>query len=496
MKVTQEKLPDSQVGLEIEISPEASKQTYDQVLGKLMKSVNIPGFRRGKVPRQILIQRLGSDRIKASVIEEIIQTNLEKALEQEDIAAIGNYQLRSSFEDMIKQFKPGDPFTFSATVDVPPEVTLTDYEKQSVQAEEVSYDPARVDEVLEDYRKRNAILAPVEERAAQLGDTALVDFVGKLPPEEGSDAEPEEFEGGSAEDFQVELEEGRFIPGFIDGIVGMEPGETKDVSVTFPEDYPQEDLANKPAVFTITLHELKEKELPDLDDDFAQEISEFETLDALKENLENQFKQEAEDKTRRNKEEAILQELIQHIDVELPKTLIDQEINYMLRQTATRLSQQGIDVNQLFTEDMIKRLQEQSRPEAATRLKRTLALGEVAKQKDIKVDSGDIDAKVQDMLKDIPPVELQNIDQERLRSVVEEDLLREKIIDWLDEHWDVELVPEGTLSPAEEETAAGETAAAAVETATEASEATVDVSAEASETETSETSAKEASEEE
>lgn len=448
MKVTQERLPESRVGLEIEIPSDMSQKTYDKVLGQLMRSANIPGFRRGKIPRHILIQRLGSSRISASVIEELIQNGIEQAIKQEDVDAIGNYQLRSSFEELMEQFKPGQPLTFSASVDVPPEVTLKDYEGLSVQAEEVEYDAARVDEVLSEYQNRFATLVPVEDRAAQKRDSAVVDFVGKIVPED-ADAEPEEFPGGSAEDFQLELEDGRFIEGFIDGIIGMKPGETKDVNVTFPEQYAQEDLAGKPVVFTITLKEIKEKELPELDDDFAQEVSEFETIQELRESLENQYKEEAESKTANNKEKAVLDELVKHIEVDLPKTLIDREVNYMLSQTAVRLSQQGIDVKQLFNDEMLPRLREQSRPEAVNRLQRTLALGEVAKQQEIKVEEDEIKAKAEEMLQEVPAGQRKDIDLDRLNEVVQEDLLKEKILAWLEESWTVELVPEGTLSAEE-----------------------------------------------
>lgn len=445
MKVTQERLPESQVGLEIEIPSDMSQKTYDKVLGQLMRSANIPGFRRGKIPRHILIQRLGSTRISASVLEELIQNGIEQAIKQEDIDAIGNYQLRSSFEELMEQFKPGQPLTFSATVDVPPEVTLKSYEGLSVQAEEAKYDASQVDQVLSEYQNRFATLVPVENRAAQKGDSAVVDFVGKIVPEE-ADAEPNEFPGGSAEDFQLELEDGRFIEGFIDGIIGMKPGETKDINVTFPEQYAQEDLAGKPVVFTITLKEIKEKELPELDDDFAQEVSEFETIKELRESLESQYQEEAESKTASNKEKAILDELVKHIEVELPKTLVDREVNYMLSQTAVRLSQQGIDVKQLFNEDMLPRLREQSRPEAINRLQRTLALGEVAKQQNIKVEEDEIKTKAEEMLKEVSAAQQKEIDLDRLNEVVQEDLLKEKILAWLEESWTVELVPEGTLS--------------------------------------------------
>jgi trigger factor len=282
MKVTQEVLPDSQVGLEIEIPADLSQKTYDQVLNKMMRTVNVPGFRKGKVPRQVFLQRVGAAQFKAAVIEELVQNAVDQAIKQEEIDAIGNYQLKSSFEELLGQYAPGQPLTIQASVDVPPRVTLKTYQGLSVQAEEILPDPERVDSTLSQYQNNLATLVPIEDRPAQAGDVAVIDFVGKVQTESG---EFEEFQGGSGTDFQVELEEGRFIPGFVEGIVGMNLDEAKEVEVPFPDDYSQAELAGKPAVFSITLKELKEKELPDLDDDFAQEISEFETIEALRASL-------------------------------------------------------------------------------------------------------------------------------------------------------------------------------------------------------------------
>ncbi|MEO1149316.1 MAG: trigger factor, partial [Cyanobacteria bacterium J06638_22] len=178
--------------------------------------------------------------------------------------------------------------------------------------------------------------------------------------------------------FEVELSEGRFIPGFIDGIIGMNAGETKDVSATFPEDYPQEDVAGKEAIFTVELKEIKEKELPDLDDDFAEEVSEFETLAELRESLEKQHQEEAESKTNANKQQAFLDELLKHLEVELPESLVRREVDQMITQTAMRLADQGMDIKQMFTAEVVENLRERSRPDAETRLQRTMALGEIA----------------------------------------------------------------------------------------------------------------------
>ncbi|MCC5635749.1 trigger factor [Nostoc sp. CHAB 5844] len=468
MKVTQEKLPASQIGLEIEITPEITQQTYDQVIKNLSSTVNIPGFRKGKVPRQILLQRLGITRVKAAALEELIQDGIEQAVKQEDIQAIGQPQLRSSFDDLINNYEPGKPLTFSAAVDVEPEVNLKQYTGLQAQAEEVKYDSAQVDSVLEKEREQMATLIPVEGRAAQIGDVAVVDFKGIIAKAEGEnpDAEPTPIPGGEASDFQVELQEDKFIPGFVTGIVGMNPGETKEISAQFPDPYVNQELAGKPAIFTVTLKELKEKELPELDDDFAQEVSDFETLEELRKSLEERYQKEAEDKTKTNKQEALLAELLKYIEIDLPGTLIDQEVDAMLTQTAMRLAQQGLDVRKLFTQDIIPQLRERSRPEAIERLKRSLALREIGKRESLTVTPEELQARVTELLQQYSE---EDVDEDRLSSMVENELLSEKIINWLLDNSSVELVPEGTLS-AKEETAE----ATAPETEASSSEATAE----------------------
>ncbi|MCC3566441.1 MULTISPECIES: trigger factor [unclassified Microcoleus] len=449
MKVTQEKLPASQIGLEIEVPSEKSKQAYEQVIKQFAREVNIPGFRKGKVPRQVLLQRLGQTRLKATALENLINDSLQKALEQEKIPAIGSFELRTEFEELLGKFDPEQPLTFSAKVDVEPEVKMGQYTGLQLQAEEVKYDEAQVDEVLAKYRSDKATLIPVEGRPAQLGDMALVDFAGKFA--EAAEGEtPAEIPGGDAEDFQVELSENQFVPGFIQGMIGMNPGETREVSVQFPDEYSSEELAGKPAVFTITLKELKEKELPELDDDFAQEVSEFETLAQLRESLETRFKTEQENKLSVNKEKAISAALVQLIDVEIPATMVDREIDYLLNQQAMQLKNYGIDINQLFTEQNIGPMRERSRPEAVERLKQTLALAEVAKLESLSVEPAEVVAEVAKVRKQFPKG---NFDPEKLREFVAEDLLKQKTLKWLEEKGTIELVPEGSLTPAAEEEA-------------------------------------------
>lgn len=446
MKVTQERLPESQVGLNIEIAPEASRSAYEKMVQNLSRSSNIPGFRKGKVPRQVLLQRIGNERIKAAALEELIQKSLQDAIEQEAIEALGQPNLRSDFEELLGQYNPGDAITFSVAVDVPPALELSDYSNLNVKAEEVAYQPEKVDESIEQRRAQKADLVPVEDRPAQMGDVAFVDFKGTLTAE---GEEGKEIEGGSAENFQVEIAEGKLIPGMVEGIVGMKPEETKEVEVTFPEDYPQEDLAGKPAVFSITLNELKTKELPELDDDFAQEVSddEFETFAAYKESLEKQFKEQAQEQTKNNINAAIAEALLEQNNIELPDSLVQEEVTNVLTKTLMQMQQMGLDVRQLFNSDNVPMLRDNARPEAVTNLQKSLIIKEIAKKEGLEPDQSAIDAKIEEIR---PQLAGQEVDEDRLLQMVTEDLLNENTYSFLREKATVELVPEGSLSESEE----------------------------------------------
>jgi trigger factor len=450
MKVTQETLPKSQVGLEIEIPAEMTKQVYEKVVQNLSRSANIPGFRKGKVPRQILLQRLGVQRIKEAALEDLVQDGLNKAIEQESIEALGNYKVTSTYEELMRRFQPGEPFTFSASVDVPPKINLGEYGGLSIKAEETVPDPEAVDKFLQERRVEQATLIPVESRPAQLGDVAVVDYSGRFVGEgEEDDAE---ISGAQATDFQIELAQEKFLKDIVEGIVGMSPGESKEVPVTFPEEYPREDLAGKSAVFTVTVKELKEKELPELDDDFAQEISEKETLAELRESLEQQFREKAEQETATSKEEALLKALLEKVEIDLPETMIDQELQTILTQTAIQMESYGMDIRKMFNAETIPQLKERSRPDAISRIQQSLALEEIAKRESLNFTPEEVEAKIKEVMEQLSG---QDIDRERLQQYVESDLIKAKAIKWLEEHATIELVPKGSLT--QEETQGEET---------------------------------------
>jgi trigger factor len=465
LKVTQEKLPGSQIGLEIEISPERSRQAYEQTVTHFMKSAQIPGFRRGKVPRQVVLQRFGSMQLKATALEELVEKTFKEAIEQEEIAALGNFQLRSSFDELLTQFEPGSTMTYSASIDVPPKASLKRHTQFQVTAEEVKPDLAQVDRVIDEQRASRSTLIPIEGRAAEAGDIAVIDFSGQYFL--GEDKEnPQDIEGGSAEDFQVELSEGQLIPGFIEGIIGMSPDETKELELQFPEGYFQEDLAGKSAVFSVTLKEVKSKELPELDDDFVKEISEFETLAELRRFLEERYQKEAQSKTDENVETALLDALVEEIEVDLPETVIVNEANFLINQLASRLQSQGMDVKRLFPPDSIDGLRDRFRDEAIGRVKRTLALAEVAAQESLKVETEALEKRFQEVFEQLD--DPKSIDRDRLKDVLEDELLKEKVVTWLKEHSEIKLIDKIEVEPASE----GVASEATVETS--ASEVTED----------------------
>lgn len=443
MKVTQERLAGSQLGLEIEIPADDSKQAYEKLVRDLARNANIPGFRKGKVPRQVLLQRMGTQRLKAAALEDLVQDSVQKAIEQEKIEALGNFKLRSPFEELVERYTPGEPLIISASVDVPPEVELGDYQQLSIQAEETQFDPQQVEDYLEQKREEEATLVPVEGRPAQMGDRATLDFAGREPGQE------EVLEGVEQTDFELNLKEGEFIPGFVEGVSGMNPGETKELPIPFPEDYPKEELAGKTVNFTIHLKDLKVLELPELDDEFASELEdeEAESLEELRQILSDRYQEQAREKTQTSIRDALVKVLVKQAEIEVPETLVEEEIKEILTNTAMTMERMGFDVNQLFTRDNLPEMKERARPEAVTRLKQRYALDEVARREDLAATEEEIEAKMNEVAAE------QGLDLDetgdRLREIVQENLRREQALEWLEAHADVELVPEGTL-PAED----------------------------------------------
>jgi trigger factor len=446
MKVTQEKLEQSRIGLQIEVTGDQTTKYYEQAIKKLTTSANIPGFRKGKIPRQVILQRMGQAQIKAMALEALLEPAINDAIKQEAVPAIGNYQITSNFDELLVGYVPGQSLTFSATVDVPPAVTLGTYTGLAVKAEEIVYDAAQVADFIEQQRKEKATTIPVVGRAAKLDDIAVVDYNGKL-------ADGTEISGAQADDFDIELSEGKFIADLVNGIVGMSVGETRNVNVTFPADYAREDLADQAAIFHVVLKDLKAQELPALDDDFAKEASDFDTLALYQDSIKTRFQEQAKKSTDQNIVNAIETALIEIAEVDLPETMIERETMNILQQMANQFSQYGMDVNKLFTRETIPKMKENCRVDAVKNLKQQLAITEIAEKEGITVTDEDIVAKMSEIL---PQLAGQDIDENRLRAYITEDLQKEKTLEWLKNNAKVELVPEGSLKPADDDELDGE----------------------------------------
>ncbi len=424
LKVSRQSRPGCRVALEVAIPGGRCQASYDAAVDKLSRSVKLPGFRKGKVPRSILIQQLGTLRIRATALEELVESVCRDALEHEKIAPLGRPELQEGFEAVLDRFTPGVDLVLTLEMDVEPTPTLRTTKGLKAEAVPVAFDPARVDEILEQSRRQLATLVPVEGRAAALGDVARIRFSG-VYADSGAP-----IEGGSSEGMDVEMEDGRMIPGFVEGIVGLEVGGSRDVACAFPSTYPQQEAAGREATFSITLLDLKTRELPALDDAFAQQASDKTSLEDLKADLQERLKADAEQRHRANRHEALLEALVAELEVELPETLVRREMGQIVEQTASQMAQQGMDVKKVFTDDVVRSLMETSRPEAEKRLRRSLALRALADAEAIAVSEEEITTKAEELRRELG--RRSDIDEERLRLVVSDDLLREKLLSWLE----------------------------------------------------------------
>ena len=424
LQVTASPRPGSRVALEVAIPGSRSQASYDAALEKLSRTVKLPGFRKGRVPRPVLLQQIGPLRIRATALEDLVDGACRDALDIEKVAALGRPELSEGFEVVLERFQPGSDLTITVELDVEPSPSLKKTKGLKAEAETIVYDPARVDELLDQSRKQLATLVPVDDRPAASGDVAVLSFSGVYVDTK------EAISGGSSDAMEVELEEGRMIPGFVEGVIGMAVGDTRTVDCQFPESYPQEDAAGRKARFEISLKELKTRELPALDDAFAQQASDKQTLAELREELKTRLKDDAERRAKAARHDALLGALVEELEVELPETLIQQEIRNLIEQTAGQIAQQGMDVKKLFTPDLVRSLMDTSRPEAEQRLRRSLALQALAKAEAIEVAEAELEAKVKEVSRGIS--QQGNIDPQRLRQVVSDDLLQEKLLDWLE----------------------------------------------------------------
>tara|TARA_B100000965_G_scaffold26108_1_gene19535 strand:- start:621 stop:2039 length:1419 start_codon:yes stop_codon:yes gene_type:complete len=445
LKVKTSSRPNSRIALEVEVPANRCKNSYDEALNKLSRSISIPGFRKGKVPKAVVIQQLGVKRIQASALESLLQKVWTEALDQEGIEPLCEPELEDGFEKILENFNPEKILTLKLETDIAPSPTLKKSSGLTAEVEILEFDLNKVDELIEQSRIQLATKVPVSNRTAKKGDFALVSFKGIFSDDKS------EIEGGSANSIEIELEEGRMIPGFIEGVIGMNINDEKTLKCEFPKDYHQEDAKGRKAEFNLTLEDLKIKELPELNDEFAKQASDKENLADLRSDLEKRLKEENDRKQVKNRQDSLLDALVKELDVELPKSLIDQEVRIIVEQTAQNFAQQGIDVKSMFTPELVKSLMESSKGEAEKKLLQKLALNALAEAEKIEVSETEINEKLKEVQADIKISKDKNIDPDRLKEAITDDLLQEKLFSWLEENNNiVEKAPEKNQDQTEE----------------------------------------------
>ena len=385
MSVQVENLEKNMAKLTIEVAAEEVEKAIQEAYLKEKNKISLPGFRKGKVPRKMIEKMYGAGVFYEDAANTLIQGNYPAAADESGIDIVS----RPTID--IVQIESGKPFIFTAEVAVRPEVKLGKYLGVQVTKIDTSVSEDEVAEALEKERNNNARTVTVTDRPAANGDTVVIDFEGFV--------DGVAFEGGKGENHSLELGSHSFIDTFEDQLVGKNAEDEVEVNVTFPEQYQAAELAGKPAMFKVKIHEIKTKELPQLDDEFAQDVSEFDTLAEYKEDVKKRLTEQKENEAKRTKEDEAIQKIIDKSEMELPEAMIETQCENMVNEFAQRIAQSGLSMEQYmqFSGLTIEKLKEQVRPEAETRIKSSLVLEQIAKEENIEVTEEDIDAEVAKM---------------------------------------------------------------------------------------------------
>jgi len=386
MSAKWEKLEGNKGILTVHVDQDTVNRGLDEAFKKVVKQVSIPGFRKGRIPRSLFEKRFGVEALYQDALDVILPKAYTSAVEETGIEPIDQPEID------IEQMEKGKELIFKATVQVKPDVKLGDYKGLEVEKMDTEVTEEDVDNELTRLRERQAELVVKEEGKAEEGDTVVIDFEGF------TDGEP--FEGGKSENYSLELGSGSFIPGFEDQLIGVVPGEEKEVAVTFPEEYHAEELAGKEAVFQVKVHEIKTKVLPELDDEFAKDVDdEAETLDELKTKIREQLaeskKQEADQKLR----DTLVEKATENSEIDLPEIMVENELENMMREFEQRLQMQGmnLDLFYQFSGQDEEDLRAQMKEDAEKRVRMGLTLEAIAKAENLEATEEDVNNELQKM---------------------------------------------------------------------------------------------------
>jgi trigger factor len=383
MKATWEKIEKNLGVLEVEVDEAQVAEALDKAFKKVAAKVNVPGFRKGKVPRALFEKKFGIESLYQDALDIILPDAYVQAIEETGIEPVDRPEVD------VEQFGKGQTLKFKAKVIVKPEVTLGEYKGLAVPTEDTAVSEKDIDEELSRLQQRHAELTVVEEGAAQNGDITIIDFEGSV--------DGELFEGGKAEKYSLELGSNSFIPGFEEQIVGLAKGEEKDVNVTFPEEYHSEELKGKAAVFKVKLHDIKRKNLPALDDEFAKDVSEFDTLEEYKADIAKRLEETKSKDAAAKKEQAVVELAAANAEVEIPSAMIDTEVENMVKDFERRLSTQGmnLDLYFQFSGQNLDVLKGQMKVDAEKRVRNNLVLEAIAAAEKIEAADADVDAELE-----------------------------------------------------------------------------------------------------
>jgi len=425
MQITTTPGPKSTLELRIEVPPERLDRAIKDAVQHLSRRTRVPGFRPGKAPRQVLERVLGPGAVLDDAVEHLVETSYREALVQEDVLPISNADV-----DVV-QAEEGKPLVFTATVQVRPEVQLGDYKGFNFKPEIETIDDARVDQVIEELRDQNATLAAVEDRGAKEGDYAVIAFTGSR------DGVP--FDGGSSERMPLILGQERLIPGFETHLEGLKPGESTEFDITFPEDYGEPELAAKTVQFAVTLKELREKVLPDLDDDFAGQLGDFADLAALRADIQVRLERNAIDRARHDFADRIIEYAVANATLELPEILVDQEVEVMHDEFRSTIARQGITEEAYLkvVDKTEEDLHAEFRPGAEKRVKTLLVLSKVADAEGVDVPEADVDDEVargRERYADDPKL-IAYFESERGRNFIRSTLRRSRVVETIIDGW-------------------------------------------------------------
>ena len=385
MSLQVEKLEKNMAKLTIEASAEDLEKAIEKAYQKQKGQISIPGFRKGKVPRQMVEKMYGKEVFYEDAANALIPDAYEKALAEceEDIV--------SSPKIEVTQIEAGKPFVFTATVALKPEVKLGKYKGVKIDKIDTEVTEEEVDAEINRERENSARNITVEDRPVKDGDITTLDFEGFV--------DGVAFEGGKGENYPLTIGSGAFIPGFEEQLVGAEIGKEVEVKVTFPEDYQAENLKGKDAVFKCTIKEIKEKELPELDDEFASEVSEFETLAEYKEDVRKNLAEKKEKDAKNAREEAAVKAAVEDAEMDIPEAMLETQQNQMVEEFAQRITMQGLSMEQYFqfTGTNYQQMLEQVKPQAEERIKARLVLEAVVKAENIEVTEEDYEKELETM---------------------------------------------------------------------------------------------------